>query len=353
MTATNLNLTSKETLYTYWVNLESYKNILDNETEINFNFYQSPEWLKQISITSNLRICILISKRNGRILSATPFTLKKNFLTKFYGSPLSGSFSLYCGTLFFLPMSDKEKIEIIKSEISILSKLSNYIEYVYDNIEDTNENITKFFLNVGFKKYRKQTSVIDIVPDIDLLWKGLESRARNMIRKSIKNNITVEQTKIDNVWLKKFYQMLTETFDRQAKNIPHSRDFYLSLDELFNKGKLFCLTAYSSTEIVGKTIFLKNDHQLVYFSGTTSNKGLKTASNSLMLWEAIKYASNNNIRIFDLGGIGIENIDKFKKSFGGSYKKFVHFKKSSLYLRLIEALIRYLTKKRIITFRIL
>lgn len=343
----------EQKINSYWVNLENYKNILVKEKISNFNFYQSPDWLKQISIENNLKISVLISKKGGKILSATPFTIKENFLFKFYGSPLSGSFSLYCGTIFFSLMSDKEKIDIIKSEISILSKLTNYIEYVYDNIDDTNDNINKYFLNYGFKKYYKQTSIIDIVPDQEFLWKGLESRARNMIRKSQKNNVTVKRTNIDKIWLNKFYEMLTKTFDRQRINIPHSKDFYLTLDELFKKDSIFCLTAYCSNEIVGKAIFLKNEHQLIYFSGTSSVKGLQTASNSLILWEAIKYASNNNIRVFDLGGIGMKSIDKFKKSFGGSSKKFTHFKKSPLYLRLAEVLIRYLMKKRIITFQVL
>ena len=147
--------------------------------------------------------------------------------------------------------------------------------------------------------------------------------------------------------------MLTETFYRQGINIPHSKEFYLTLEELFKKDKLFCLTAYCSSEIIGKVIFLKNEYQLIYFSGTSTSKGLKTASNSLLLWEAIKFASNNNIRVFDLGGIGMKSIDKFKRSFGGKNKEFIHFKKSPLFIRLAEDLIRYLMKKRIITFQLL
>ena len=96
-------LTSEKKIYSYWVDLESYKKLLLKEKIIKLNFYQSPEWLKQISITNRLKVYILISKKDNKILSATPFTLKENYLFKFYGSPLSGSFSLYCGTLFFLP----------------------------------------------------------------------------------------------------------------------------------------------------------------------------------------------------------------------------------------------------------
>ena len=343
---------NEKEIHSCWENLGFYKDLL-LKNSVNFNFYQSPEWLEQITKSNNLKVAVLVSKINNKIVSATPFVFKEKFFFKFCGSPLSGSFSLYCGTLFFNSISVNDKIAIMKSEISILSKLSNYIEYVYDNYDENNKMMNQLFINYGFEKHYKQTNIIDIVPSHDLLWKGLESRARNMIRKSIKSNVKVEQTKIDKLWLNKFYNMLSLTFGRQGINVPHSRNFYLSLEELFKKDKLYCLTAYSSDEIVGKAIFLKNDNQMIYFSGTSSIKGLKTASNSLILWEAIKYASNNSIPSFDLGGIGINSIDKFKKSFGGYNKVFVHFKKSPLILKYGEILIRYLIKKRILSFQVL
>ena len=66
---------------------------------------------------------------------------------------------------------------------------------------------------------------------------------------------------------------------------------------------------------------------MLYLSGTANYKGMKFAANSLIQWYAISEAIASGCEQYDMGGLGIDSIDKFKKSFGGkvvSEKRWVY-----------------------------
>ena len=66
-----------------------------------------------------------------------------------------------------------------------------------------------------------------------------------------------------------------------------------------------------------------------------------------MLWKVI---NNNvkNIEFFDFGGAGNQNIDNFKKSFGGKIITYQRWIRSNILLDKITLFAKYLSKKGIL-----
>ena len=72
-------------------------------------------------------------------------------------------------------------------------------------------------------------------------------------------------------------------------------------------------------------IFLIDRDRLRYLSGSTDKAGLSGAANSLVLWDAIQIGKKMGLSTFDLGGIGIPSIDRFKRGFGGRDVDYIWF----------------------------
>ena len=107
-----------------------------------------------------------------------------------------------------------------------------------------------------------------------------------------------------------------------------SQKFFLELIELHESRKALFLSAKLDNEIISAAIFLINQNKMIYLSGTANKKGMNMATSAIQ-WHAMQYGIENGFEIFDMGGLGIPSIDKFKLSFGGEvYRKsrWVHQK---------------------------
>ena len=129
---------------------------------------------------------------NGKIISALPIYVKKNAFFNLYGSPLSGLHTHYSGPVF-IKISHQEKINIIVSQVSyVLSQKINYFEIGFNY---THFQILKIFESYfqNLKSEDKITSILNLNKGEEKLWNSLESRARNMIRKSKKLNVEIKK----------------------------------------------------------------------------------------------------------------------------------------------------------------
>ncbi len=151
-----------------------------------------------------------------------------------------------------------------------------------------------------------------------------------MVRKAKKNNVKVSLVKINNEWIEVFYNLLEITFLRQNKYVPHKKEFYKNLINIENN--LICLEAKLEDEFISGGIFTLDGEKITFLSGVSSSIGMKLAASSLIQWEIIKYGIEKNFKIYDMGGLGVKSIDKFKLSFGGEVDYFQkHIKKDFLF----------------------
>jgi lipid II:glycine glycyltransferase (peptidoglycan interpeptide bridge formation enzyme) len=190
-------------------------------------------------------------------------------------------------------------------------------------IFDKEENNATFFIR------------LDLV-DIEYLWKNISSKLRNIIRKGEKNNIKVLVEKGEKTieYLERFQQLREETQSRAIKKNTKASMLLKPMQffaELLLQENSYLFVAKYEDELVAMALMIKNAETMYYFSGGSdleANK--KTGASSYLIWKAIEFAKDSDVKIFDLGGVPVNpdsnhpayGVYYFKKSFGGEYKEF-------------------------------
>lgn len=187
-----------------------------------------------------------------------------------------------------------------------------------------------------------KTVAIDLSSEEDI-WNNIHSKNRNVIRKAIKNNVTIEH-KLDKETMSKFIEIYNHTMnkDNAADYYYFKEDFYNSImNDLKEEADIFY--AMYDGKMIAASIILKCNHKLTYhFSGFITEYGTLAATN-LLLYEASKWGANNGYDKLHLGGgVGSreDNLYKFKKSFykGEDYQYSIGRKifSNEIYDRLVD-----------------
>lgn len=244
----------------------------------------------------------------------------------------------------------KNDIGDSKEFLNILEKNKYYdIETPYgyggiltDNIltEDTKENFLKTFtkycndnniisqfvrfhplLNnyINFDKivtqrYMRDTIYIDTTSK-DIIIANMDSKNRNMVRKAIKNGITIKIKPITEY--KDFLDMYIETMAKNNADdyYTFNEDYFKSLISMSNNACIFY--AYLNNIPISASIMYYNDQFMHYHLSGSHFEYRKYSPSNLLLYEAACWASEKGIRKFHLGG-GMNPDDSlfgFKKQF--------------------------------------
>lgn len=310
-----------------WGSFDEYVNAYSKHFD-KYSLFHQPIWLNSVKKGFNIDIkSVLTFNAEGNLIALTPIMVKKRGPFCLMGSPLRGMYTDYAGILFKDCIQKELQLKILKSQFNLLKNKADYVELGFH--KDFNEHRDEF-ISMNFQEIISKSSEIDISLEKGQLWDSYSSRARNMIRKSEKNNVYISETIPDRAWVNDYYEMLNHTFLRQGKKCPHPKKFFLELIELHESRKALFLSAKLDNEIISAAIFLINQNKMIYLSGTANKKGMNMAATSAIQWHAMQYGIENGFEIFDMGGLGIPSIDKFKLSFGGEvYRKsrWVHQKK--------------------------
>lgn len=150
------------------------------------------------------------------------------------------------------------------------------------------------------------------------IWNDISSKCRNIIRKSIKNNILVQED--ENLKLINDFQKLY--YDTMKKN--KADEYYFFKKEFFKKLKslekkeITHFYALHGDKIVSSILVLMGDEYLHYYLSANSQEDYLLNANSLLLYEIAKFGLKNGYKYFHLGG-GYGGDDsslfKFKSSF--------------------------------------
>lgn len=150
------------------------------------------------------------------------------------------------------------------------------------------------------------------------IWNDISSKCRNIIRKSIKNNVLVQED--ENLKLINDFQKLY--YDTMRKN--KADEYYFFKKEFFKKLKslekkeITHFYALHGDKIVSSILVLMGDEYLHYYLSANSQEGYLLNANSLLLYEIAKFGLKNGYKYFHLGG-GYGGDDsslfKFKSSF--------------------------------------
>lgn len=166
-------------------------------------------------------------------------------------------------------------------------------------------------------------------------------RARNAIRKAIKNRMTVEW------WDPDEFLLIFPNLYRETMNSLNAEDFYFFNDGYFkdivNLPKVRLAICKYNEEVVAGSIFLIDDYEIEYHLSAASVVGKKMAATNLILHEAALLGQELGCKVLHLGG-GTDNKEDnsllfFKSgfsSFRGAFHIGYHVHQPSVYQRMRE-----------------
>jgi len=231
------------------------------------------------------------------------------------------------------------------SNINIKNKIAKVLDsYLFDfckrngydfiKINDSpvysNLNLEK----LGYKKTYHYTFLLDLTQDKDYLWKNLEKRARNGIRKAKKSGVKIRELTSEEE-IKEFHRLHVETYSRT--NMPWRPFDYLkaiwkNLGEI-NAVKFF--GAFKDDTLIAGVMLLTYGDMSLYGMGVSDHRYLKFQPNIYLQWHAILWSKMNGRRYYDLGSVAYPKqtkkeagIFKFKRSLGGKLVSSVYWVKS-------------------------
>lgn len=229
---------------------------------------------------------------------------------------------------------------------TVLSKEHKYLDHLIQELPGANyynirlhpslTNWLPFYWN-GFQQSTRYTYILPDISDIDEVWDGMRSNIRREIRKA-EDEVKVGQE--DNIDL--LIRLRNMTYERQDTDPSHSADLILRVYQACqeqDRGRLFF--ARDSQDRPHSGLFLIWDDRMAYYLIGGSDPELRTSgAASLVMWEAVKFASEFVTR-FNFEGSMIRSIERFFRGFGGRQWPYMAVSKYTPgYLRLAQLVLR-------------
>ncbi|MFD1020666.1 peptidoglycan bridge formation glycyltransferase FemA/FemB family protein [Thalassobacillus hwangdonensis] len=164
-----------------------------------------------------------------------------------------------------------------------------------------------------------KTVGLDVSHQADI-WANMTGKNRNMVRKAMKQGVTVREANPENMEdFKAFNVLYTRTMQRaNAKDFYYFNDaFFRHLtEEMGDQVKMF-IAEHEGTPVAA-SLFLVGETMIHYHLSGMDERHANLAANNLLLYEAALWAQRNHKEIFHLGGGyggGDDTLFKFKRSF--------------------------------------
>ncbi len=307
------------------------------EVTLNANtVFEQPWWL---DVVAKGEWAVATIEENDKVIARWPYVLKKNlFFSQIKMPKLTQTLGIW-----IKPNKGKanEDLSFQKDIIEkLLAKIPSTSSFLI-----TLDSGFKYFLPLSWKGFTIKPMITYKITDLtnlDDIYSNFNKTAKKNINSS-KNKVTIkEETDIQVL-----VDMLDKTFKLQKRKSPIDPKLISEIDKAckkHNAGKF--LTAIDNQGNIHACSYFIYDQNTFYYLLSASNPEYRTSgAQSLILWEAIKFAAGVS-KEFDFEGSMIEGIEKFFRQFGARPVVYYQISKSNLVFEILE-LIKPRIKKMI------
>ena len=183
---------------------------------------------------------------------------------------------------------------------------------------------------------KEATFCIPLHQSTEQLWKLVESKQRNCIRKGEKNGVEVDICQgEDSLRYLSDFQRLRQSTQQHAIRNHTNASMLLKSNDFFSakftdpKATLFVARVEGQTAAVA--LMLQSGRTVYYYSGGSDYElNRKYSCSAYLLWRAICHYNDLGLDTFDMGGVPQSptaehpayGVYVFKRSFGGTYQEF-------------------------------
>lgn len=253
---------------------------------VDSDVFHSPAWMRVIRETYGFEIAALVMlDGNEEPRAGLPFAR----VSDIFGERLvSLPFSDYCDPLVD---SDSEWTSLIDRLIAERHAIS--VRCVHNDVPLGDER----FPLVNRAKWHG----LDLRPDVEELWEGLDSAARRAVRKAQKEGVTVRLADGEDD-LRAFYQMHLEVRKYKYRLLAQPYSFLENIwRHLVQSGAGALLLAVHDGEPVGGALLLEWKNKLYYKFNASRHTHLSVRPNDALMWEAIRFGKGRGLAYYDFG----------------------------------------------------
>lgn len=285
--------------------------------------FHEPWWLEHVSAG---RIEEVRQTVDGRCVGRLPYLLSKQHGMTAIGMPML--------THFLGPAIDEgpgnattrliKRITITKELIARLPRASSL--WIKFHRETTD---TLAFQAAGYLNGVQFTSEIGPAPE-SKLWAGMRDTARRVIRRAAEHLTVIEVEDPDRFM--SFYE--NNLRDRGVRNEYDPKICRATIAEAIRRGVGRMSIAIDDKSRFHAGVFTVWDKKSEYYLMTTRKKESDNGAISLLIWNALKHASENGL-VFDLDGFSNSGDIQFFTRFGGQVTPRYFIQRSSPLFRLV------------------
>ena len=286
------------------------------------SIFQQPEFYKFLELTGLIVPFSYSVERDGREVGVIQGFIQKDggWLKKFF----SRRAIINGGPWLAEDITNEEVENLLKKCIEGLKKKAIYIET--RNYFDYS-NYRSVFEKSGFQ-YEPHYDIIVEVNGDDSWEKRMESSRLRFVKSSLKNGAEMvenpsEQDVID------YYKVLKDLYTEKVKTPLFPLDFFLKLYHTS-----FCqyiIVKYNDAVVGGMMCIFDENAAYEWFVCGMDGVYKHIYPATMATYYAIKFASDNNLKYFDMMGAGAPNdggygVREFKMKFGGELVEYGRFK---------------------------
>lgn len=284
--------------------------------------FQQPWWLDAVAPQAWFSVEV---NKDNKLVAHLPYIVKKRRGLTFLTMP---KLTQTLGP-WLEPSTAKYAKQLAKQKdlmISLINQLPQH-DYFSQNFHYSITNWLPFYW-YNFTQTTRYTYVIENLKNLDQVWAGFQENIRTDIRKA-KKKVEV-RTDLD---IEQFIDINSYTFSRQNLRLPYSRELVRRLDAgcIKHEARKIFFAEDAQGQVHAAIYIVWDDKSAYYMMGGADPELRNSGATSLLMWEAIKFASDVTKK-FDFEGSMIEPIERFFRAFGA--RQVPYFQVSSMSQRM-------------------